>query len=376
MAIPRPKILSSIITDSVYQLKFYVSAAADYDTAVTISIPAGTYYVAWDNQSDDLIYVINNLMCNAINALGTLGTPDFNSVTDTVVMWIDSSNKVNIGFGSTVFQGAQQRKVKIAWTELQGPTIAKWLGFDGSADDTLSASNNPIFTADYQHGWAWYADEDGLLRNYSPVDDWNVKVIQAVSDSGRVSTQRIGQNFTAHAALQFISQGRMFSNGMGYGDASVYPYSRNVGLECWWDKAILGKPFRFYADGYLSTGRAANSGQATGGTTTTLTDTAKTLTTDPQQYAGRLLYIPSWDATLTGSCARFYISSHTGTVYTVPNAHAKSQALNAVTTQYYVLDQPYATYVLDASKHKAFEYTERDALARFDIDLHFRRYVT
>jgi hypothetical protein len=374
MAIPQPKILSAItVPTGGWVFKLYVSRLAEYDTTVTATIAAGTYFLAWDNQSDDFLYAFANTVNAAIDAAHAAFP------TDSITCWLDSSYKVNIGFEDTYYQGDPARGIKLAWTESDGDDIAKVLGFDYSADDTnasASGSNNKTFTADWQHGYGWYANDDGLLRDSLVEDEHEVEAMQSVAHSGLVRTQRIGQRFLNSIQLEFVPRSRMFSQNVGYGTASVYPYEYNQGLECWWILAQQGYRFRFYRDGRHTIASAAVSGTATASNTTTLTDGGRSFDTDPQPYKGRLLWVATYGAN-TASPARFYISSHTATVLTAANAHPYSQNLTAGGSTYYVFDQPYQTYVVDLAKMKTFKPAQTaEALDVYSIEIPVRRYVS
>lgn len=372
MATPRPKILTVVtVPTGGWVFKLYVSRVTEYDTAVTATIAAGDYFVSWDNQSDDFLYAFANTVNAAIDAAHAAFP------TDSLQCYLDDDHKVNIVFEDTYYQGDPARGIKLAWTENDGDDIGKVLGFDHSADDTnasAAGSNNKTFTGDWQHGYGWYATEDGLLAESLTEDESEVEALQSVSHTGLVRTQRIAQRFLGKIDLQFLPRARTFSQNVGYGEANVHPYERNQGLECWWIQAQQGKRFRFYRDGRHDTDSASVAGTATGGTTTTLTDSGRSFDIDPQPHKGRLLWIAEW-GTNASFPARFYISSHTATVFTVPNAGPYSQNLNAGGNGYYVFDQPYQTYVVNLEKMKTFLPAEVPALDRYDIKILVRRYI-
>src|SRR3990167_8625070 len=140
MAIPRPKILTAItIPTGGWVFKIYASVATQYDTAVTATIAAGTYYMANDGQSDDFLMELQDKLNTAVaaSAVGADGH---------VVFWIDPDNhKVKIGFDGDHYQGATPQDIKLAWTEEDGSDIAKVLGVDDPADDTATAADNLTF---------------------------------------------------------------------------------------------------------------------------------------------------------------------------------------------------------------------------------------
>lgn len=374
MAIPQPKILSAItVPTGGWVFKLYVSRLAQYDTEVTATIAAGTYFLSWDNQSDDFLYAFGVAVNAAIDAAHA-AFPSY-----SLQCWLDSSYKVNIGFEDSYYQGSPARGIKLAWTEQDGDDIAKVLGFDYSADDTNTSaggSNNKTFTADWQHGYGWYANDDGLLRDSMVEDESEVAAMQSVAESGLTRTQRIGQRFLNTIKLEFVPRDRMWSQNVGYGASSVYPYEKNQGLECWWLQAQQGYRFRFYRDGRHTLAAAAVAGTATGATTTTLTDSGRSFDTDPQPYAGRLLWIDRWGTNINFP-ARFYVSSHTATVLSTGNAAAYSQNMNTGGSGYHVFDQPYQTYVVDLAKMRSFKPVQTaEALDVYSIEIPVRRYVS
>ncbi len=377
MALPRPKILTVItVPTGGWVFKLYVSRLAEYDTTVTATIAAGDYFMSWDNQSDDFLYAFANTVNAAIDAAHAAFP------TDSIQCYIDSDQRVNIVFEDSYYQGDPARGIKLAWTESDGDDIGKVLGFDHSADDTNASaggSNNKTFTADWQHGYAWYsswaANEDGWIEDFLAEDISEVYALQSRSHSGVVRTQRIAKRFTNTLSLQFVQRDRMYSQDVGYGETNVQPYERNRGLECWWLQAQTGKRFRIYRDGRQDLASAAVSGTATASNTTTLTDSGRSFDTDPQAYKGRLLWIGRW-GTNVNFPARFYISSHTATVFTVPNAGAYSQNMSAGGSTYYVFDQPYQTYVVNLERMKEFRPAELRALDRYSIDIPLFRYIS
>jgi hypothetical protein len=380
MGIPRPKILTAFtIPTGGWTFKLYVSRLAEYDTAVSVSLAAGDYFVAWDCQSDDFLFYFSNQVNAAIDAAHAAFP------TDSIAMWIDSSHKVNIGFDASYYSGNPARGIKLAWTENDGDDVAAVLGFDSSADDTNSSaggSNYKVFVADWHHAYGWYADEDGLIENLNIEDASEVYALQSRAHSGAVRTQRIAQRFSNTLSLQFLPRNKTFSQNVAYGAANVHPYERNWGLECWWIAAQQGTRFRVYRDGRQDVASASVTGSSTASNTTTLTNSNVSMDTDPQAYKGRLLYVPVFGAGFAVNPetsdlypARFYISSHTATVFTVANAHPIPENISGQISTYYVFDQPYQTYVLNLDAMKTFAPRELPALDRYSIDLPLYRYV-
>lgn len=373
MALPRPTILSVITVPSGgWNFKLYVSRVTQYDTTVTANIAAGDYFLSWDNQSDDFLYAFTNAVNAAIDAAHAAYP------TDSFGCYLDSNNKVNIAFENSYYQGDPARGIKLAWTESDGDDIAKVLGFDYSADDTNTSaggSNNKTFTADWQHGYGWYADEDGLLKEYLVEDINEVHVIQSRSHSGVVRTQRIASRYVNSLSLQFLSRKKTYSRGISYGETSLSPYEMNEGLECWWRRAQEGYRFRFYRDGRRDAASATVQGTATSSTTTTLTDSGRSWDIDPQAYKSKLLYLPTHGTNIAALTARYFISSHTATVLTVSNVHP--YALASITsggTGYYIFDQPYQTYIVNLEAMNTFAPQELPALDRYSITIPLYRY--
>jgi hypothetical protein len=371
VAIPRTTILPVVtVPTGGWLLDVKVGRTTSLDTTVTATIAAGDYFVSWDNQSDDFLLVF----ANAVNAAIDAAHADF--PTDSLQCYLDSNHKVKIVFEDSYYKTTDDRDVQIRWTQRDGDDIAKVLGFDYSADDTSTGVDNPVFTADWQHGYGWYANEDGLTNDLAVEDVSEVYALQSRAHSGVVRTQRIAQRFSNELSLQFLPRNRTFSQNVGYGETSVQPYEINQGLECWWLQAQQGKRFRVYRDGRYDTTTAALRGVATGSTTTTLTDSGRSFDIDPQIYKGRILWIAQWGTNVTSLPGRFYIASHTATAFTVSNAGAYSQNMAAGGTTYYVFDQPYQTYVLDLEKMDRFGPREIPALDRYNIKLPLLRYVS
>lgn len=368
MPIPQPKLLTCItIPTGGWSFAWRTSTSAGgYETDETVTLDAGDYFMSWDGQSDDLIFHLTTKMQATCPA------------NTKVLIDITSTHKVRFSFEGTAMANANTRDIKLQWTSTNS-TLAGILGFDTSADDT-SSGNYQQFTADYHHGYGWYADDDGLLMDYMPEDENIVEAVQSVALSGKVVTQKLAQKFKNLIKLRWLPQTKTFSQNVSYGATPVQgssstSYIRNAALECWWNACQNGTRFRFYADGQIDTTKAILAGAPTASNTTTLTDGNKNLTTEPQQYKGRILYIDDYSANLSVP-GRFYISSHTATVFTIPQAHPAGYNLATYATLYYVFNQPYQTYVIDLEAMKSFKPTAPDAaLERYDIDIPVLRYV-
>ena len=363
MPIPRPKILSVItVPTGGWTIKIYRSQVVSFDTSFTAVLPAGDYFMAFDLQSDDFLWKLQDV----INVAATYHTGN------GINFWIDpDTHKAKLAFVDSYYAADPARDVKIAWPENDGASIANALGFDGSADYSSTGVDYPVLTGDWHHAYGWYADEDGSLGDLSIEDVDNPEAEQSVAPSGHVKTHYIASRYTNSIALQFVPRDKMFSGDVGYATTPVAPYEKNEPLQCWWKEARQGKRFRVYRDGYLNTDRAVDRGvaNAAGQQGTTITDADKAWDTDPQVYKSRLVYVSMTVNTVT-VLLRMFISSHTATALTVPNDF--DQDMNAAV--YYIFDQPYQTYVLDLKSTPRFEPRERPHIDRFDLTLELLRY--
>lgn len=378
MAIPRPKILTAIVIPAGgWVWKIYLTNVTQYDLAVTATMAAGTYFMAGDNQADDFLYELALKMNTAIDA-GAL------AAIEVLFDIHPTTRKVRIKFSDAT--GANN-DVKLAWTENDGDDIGKVLGFNHASDDTSTVDDDPVFTADWQHAYGWYAlsfgesaSDDGWLKQLEVVDLTEITAMQARSLSGKVKTQRISANLYSNVLdLQFVTRTRMFSDGVAYATDLTYPLLRNQGLECWWQEARNGTHFRVYRDAdYSSLARASESGIQTARTGTTLTDSGKSWDIDGVQmrHKGRILYFDAWSTDGTDIGQGFYISSHSATVLTVPLAPPGAPDLDFDATKYYILDHTYGTYVVDLDKMGKFGWTEHQAIDRYDISISLLRYVS
>ena len=368
MAIPRPKILTAItIPTGGWVWKIYLSNAGSYDTALSATMAAGTYFMAGDNQTTDFLYELNNKMQIQIDASAL-------TAFELVIDIHPTTHKVRIHFKDAT--GANN-DVKLAWTESDGDDIGKVLGFDHSADDTSTTTDNPTFTADWQHAYGWYADEDGLLESLDNQDSHTWRGLQARSLSGAVKTQRIAASLRGNRlALQFVTAKKMLDRGSTYAAAPTYPNDRNEPLGLWWVAAMDGTHFRIYRDAYVLAARG-EVGTADSSNTTTLTDADKAFViTDADQWADRILHMPEFGATSGGGpiTQSWYIASHTATVLTV-TAHPSGLNITNNTNTYYLFDHPYQTYVIDFDKTTEFSPEEIPAIDRYNVEVPLLRYV-
>lgn len=368
MTIPRPKILTVITVPSGgWTWDIDLSDYSQYDTNITSTVSAGDYFVSGDNQSDDLLFAFQTSIQAQIDGAGIVG--------DVIVGIDELTHQILIQFyGAGFVDATGDNDVRLNVTGWSAG-LAQALGFDESSDVVSTDTDNPTFTADWQHGYGWYANDEGLLRNLGPVDVNEVNSLRSRAIDGGVIIQFVGDWYDNELQVQFIPNAYMFSDGIRYGAASVYPYERNQGLECWWMEAREGKRFRVYRDGYIATAIAADRGTSTACNTTTLTDAGKAWDIDPQRFKSRLIYIPSYPDTVP-QC--FFIASHTGTVLTVPNAHPSgldvdSGSGGAAGGTYYVLDHSYGTYVLGDMKQ--FLPREIPKIDCYDLKIPLMRYV-
>lgn len=369
MAIPRPKILTRFTVPSGgWDIRIEISTAVAYDTDINATIPAGDYYVAGDHQSDDFLHVLCGVVNVVIQAL-------FAITDEGMSAYIDDDGKVVLVFASAYFTGATPRSVKLTWTHADGPDIAKVLGFDHTADDSDTTTNYPTFTADYQHAYGWYADEDGQLSSLLVEDTNTTLMLQSVAHSGKVVTQEVAERYTNLLGLQWLARAKTYTRGIGYTETPVYGYDRNEGLEAWWRLAKRGRPFRVYKDGNKN--RAYADGFAiSAGTPTTATISGGTMSTN--QWVGAIVEGYPWLATRSFP-QRFYISSHTSTVITAANHDqigAAGTEFDAVGTRVYLYHHEYQTYVIDAEAMKQFAPVEIPKNDHYNIDIPLLRYVT
>lgn len=371
MPIPWPKILTAVTVPSGgWDIDFNVTDSTKYDTAIEVTIPAGTYYLAWDYQSDCLLYQLELQLLTELSAVMPADQA-------RAKVYLDSSNRVNIQFVGTGYTGTQNQVQLVATTS--SSDAIKALGFSASADPEV-ASDYPTLTADYQHAYGWYAAEDGQLKSLMSEDESITTTPQSVSYSGHVQSQQIGERYINELMLQRLSRDQTRSRRVGYGDTPVHPYSRNKGLECWWREARTGTRFRVYRDGRnRHTNGAIDRGvfpAATGGSGT-YTDAARSWAVDPQEHKGLLCETEAGGTTggndSIAAPHRFLINSNTDDDLVSANAISVLGYTEA-DTAYYVLDQRYETYVVDLQQMTSFSPVEQDQLDRYDIEIPLLRY--
>lgn len=366
--IPQPKILTRIdVPAGGWLFRIKASVAAPFDTTVNATIAAGSYYLAWDMQADDLLFEIMTKMQAALTA--AVGGCSF-------FAWVDSAHKVHLSFDGAAFVGATKRQVRLDWPA-GAADLAKALGFDHSAVDDLTAGDNPQATADYHHAHGWYADEDGVLKGVPP-EDWNeANVVSAMSQAGLQKGALMGERFFSSLELYGMARGKTWSGGKAYGEASTHPYARNEGLECWWRAARAGHPFRVYHDGQIvtSAAKAADYGTTMSTSSTTgFTRADRAWATEPQRWVGRILYKPVFGPAPNNAPSRWRVTSNSATGIVV-TAHPAGGALGFNTTTWALLDQPYQTYQIELEKMREFKPEEIPAIDEYMITIPLTRYV-
>ncbi len=375
MPYPRPKILTRVtVPTGGWAWDIDLSNVAQYDTNITGTVPAGDYYIAGDNQSDDLLFALQTAIQAGIDGTAITG--------DVCIDIHPTSHKVRFQFYGTGFVDATgDNDVRIDWPA-SAAGLYQALGFDGSAQDALTIIDNPYFVADWHHAYGWYADEDGQLADLMAADKSITNTIQGTTISGKVKSQFFGERFANSLSLQQIERDtddrtKVQSNGIGYGAAPVHPYNRNEPLECWWEEARKGVEFRVYEYARVDAGQAADLGTSTVCDTTTLADGGKSWAVEPYRWVGRLIYIPTYAPLLN---QMFYIASHSATILTVANAHPSGDDVDggvggAASGAYYILDHPYNTYVLDTKKMAEFAPQGIPKIDRYNITIPLKRYI-
>ena len=373
MPIPRPKILTQVVVPTGgWEIKFACTLAVQFDTSVDATVPAGTYYMAWDYQDDCLLYQLEYALRVAGKA-AFLFDNDFGGIK----VYLDSANKVNIAFNGDGYKGANN-DVRLEATGSSADLMSA-LGFYASADVDKTADDNPVFTADWQHAYGWYSDADGQLGSLLVDDISVVTTPQRISYAGHTFGQQIGERFANELRLQWLTRALTYSNGIGYGEAPVRPYARNKGLECWWREASQSKAFRVYRDGrnqdYESAVAAPTSAAATGTSGVYQNDAGIAYETEPQEHKGRLCetIVNGTSGTVCEDAPhRFFISSHDDDELTSPN---EIEILSFTeSTPLYIFDQRYRTYVVDLTRMREFSPTEHQGEDYYDIDIPLLRY--
>lgn len=367
MSIPIPKILPAFTLDSALTLKLAIDGVGAFDVTVTVTIPAGTYFMRWDAQSDDFLRVLHLACYTALDACAVVA---YNGADNDgkPMFGIDANHKVTITIGGGL-------DMRFDWTLNDGATVAGILGFDATANLEVTAGETE--TANWQHAYGWYASAEGQYTGGVVEDTETAHVAQARAIGGEVVTQYLASIYDNHLSLRWLERLDTFSRGVGYTTAPVDPYERNRGIECLWRAIRDGSRFCVYLDSILDTTKAEEIGAYDfTGSLTVLTDAAKGWGVDPQEHVGKLLFIDEWGDVASGSAPqRFYVSSNTATTLTAPNSLNNTPLSGLGDSTYHIFDQRYATYVLDLAKMRTFAPNEIPDIDKYEIDLPLLRYV-
>lgn len=378
----RPKILTALTVPSGgWNLEFTLSNSGTLDTPLTATIPAGDYFVAWDSQTDDLIHEVAKQMRLAIEGVGG-GFETGRGVT----AYIDTDHKVNIRFIGNLWDedvNAWDNDVEISWSTSHADLV-KALGADASDDFSSTSENEPTWTAPRQHGWAWYATEDGQLADLGKprADFREATVTQSRALDGSTKTVQWATRYRSSVNLGWLTAAQTWSDGQGYGDtptATEYPY--NQGLECWFEEAAKGTRFRVYEHDPLlfSDPGATEIGSVSSIATSYIEDSGKSWGQDPQAYKDYVVAF-GWRGFAGGkeTPGRFYIASNTDVRLTSDETSPSGFSWYAGSTGdalFYIHDVRYRTYVLDTAKMSEFAPQEIPNLDRYNIEIPLLRYV-
>ena len=369
MGQPRPAILSVVtVPTGGWVLDIDISVGGSFDTNVEATIAAGDYFMG-PIDSESFLHEMATKLGAAIEAADS-GTP-----TDPVSAYIDDNHKVNIKFhGERFIDASGDNNVRINWAAEDGPSIAAVLGFDASAADSSTSTDEPTFTGDYHHAYGWYADEDGLLAGYQAEDipTWIGAQVRAISGVGR--THHHGTHYDNAINLAFVPREKMLSGAVDYGDEPIYPYERNKPLQCWWNEAMQGKRFRFYHDYRRDTASAIfHEAQASSSSSTTLLVSGGNMDEDlePDRFAGRILRVDSWNGHTQYWTIDGLTASDRFEVGTAATPATQFDGLEA-----WVFNQPYRVYEVDLEKMGRFAWRELPSIDRYDIDIPIRKYVS
>jgi hypothetical protein len=369
MPVERPKILSEIVFPAAVTIKMYFYNASAYDTPVTAQVPAGTYFMANDNQDDDLIMVLSGVLTTAIRANGG------NFAAMYAFGWINSDHKFCLQIANLA-AASGNNNIKLAWSESTA-SLRTALGVGSSDEVIAAASGSASYTAPYHHAYGWYADEDGYLREKPIVDRVSAQVIQARSLGGIVKTQQMSSLlYDSSLSLYAMTEAKTHSDGTAYGSDPPYPYARNVAFECMWQEMIQGKRFRVYRNHATAADRRDYAGTWSSSTDTTVTATTSTWTVN--QFAGMVFRGVSFSGfDITGPVVAA-ILSNTASVLTFHNALINGAVVGMgypiTPALFAIIDGRYKTYVLDASSGQAWAPEEIPGINRYSVTIPLFRY--
>jgi len=361
----RPKILTRVtIPSGGWDLRVSIDNAGAYDQDIDVTLAAGDYYVSFDGQSDDFVHELTSKVYTGFTTSGRAAYDSTDLTGKLVLSFTDTGKVVAIADGGV--------DIRIDWTVLDGASIADVLGFDSATTTDLS-TGTPTIEGTWQHAYGWYADEDGMIQSDVVEDIDRPITLQSRSVSGKVITYNVASHFDNVMQLRFMTRTKTWSRAIGYTTAPVWPYKKNQALECWWVSAKTGTPFRFYRDGSMNSTAFNETGTATAGDATTLTDSNKAFDIDPFIHKGKIIQMDTW-ASPALYPQRWHVASHTATVLTVSNSK-HNNALNDLTSVYKILNQPYGTYVLDTSRTAAYAPVEVPIIDRYHFRLAVKRFV-
>lgn len=377
----RPKILSAVVlsTDETWAITLDYGGSPQN---VSATIPAGRYFVAADGTSDDLIWKMCSLMTTAMRALG-------GAFANTWVFgFIDANHKVNFIFEPIL----DTYPIRFRWSAT-GATLRKALGV-GANDETISAGvydDDQQYTAPAQHGFGWYAEEDGQLENKPVFDLPSAKILQERSMGGIVLTQRLSEYlYDSFFRLAFLPEDLTWSDGKSYGEEQTNGKTKNRALEHWFREAMNGTEFRFYRDyrSDLNSGddrlpnKIQQSLDATSAGVGTITDSTKSWAVN--EFVGHTLHVPYAFQSPGGKPCRWYITANTATQLTLQNQWFSDEFTTGESFVSYgtgngylgfIEDTRYGVYVLDVTKAPVFSPEEMPGINHFNITVPVLRYV-
>jgi hypothetical protein len=380
MPIDRPKILTAIVIPTggwTLTINYSTVANGQFGDPVTATMAAGTYFLSWDGRSDDFLWELANKVNVALDAAALA---DWVGRSEGMCLWLDSDHKVNLAFVGSWFTdfGAAHSDVQIDWTATDGASIGGVLGYDTSATLDLTGNSPPeTAIADWQHAYGWYADDDGMLESLGIEPRDSPSFMQSFAPSGHSRAQYIGSRLENELHLNFIPRLKTWSREVSYTSAAVYPYARNVPLECWWRAVRDGTRFRVYRSNTIDYTKANESFAPTADTATTITGGAESFNIDPDQWAGKLLITPAYetDSDSADIPMRHYVDAHTATVLTVnQQAEPQHDVGNSESDVCYLFEQPYETYVVDLRAMGGFNPTELPDIDKFELRVPLVRY--
>lgn len=370
MSVVTPKILTMItVPTGGYDLEFTISISSSLNTALTATIAAGEYFMSWDGYSDDLVYAIAGAMRTAIVNAG-YGTNRY------VHCYINSDKRLVIRFYGSAFEDSvgHENDVKISWSTSDAG-IVEACGSDGT-DWTSTATDNPYWTGDNRHGFAWYAEEEHVLSGLMPYDSEIARIAQQTALDGTTKTVLWGSRYVNSLSLQNIKHVDMHSNGSSYGDAVSYGLEVNRGLECWWRSARNGTRFRVYRSDSVSVDStlAIASGVNSVSESDALKQTSAGWATD--KWVGMSVLWNRGAGVVSGMPARFRIDSNDDERVYAESTLPGGDFVDATSSeQFFIKDLRFGTYILDTEKMSKWEPIEVPNIDRYDITIPLKRYV-